>query len=236
MRISHEEGEIDFGREPRRFSVTNLAKDVPEMSQLYGLTTNFLPKIGLDDSEIPKTKDGRIQMNFEEPMSGYPASGPNGEFLTNIETRSASFGRLIDGIKCDIPVGSCTFYFGEHSQIMSFQLYWRNVKHDKLYAALTPKQIIQWIREGKANLPKLVYVGQIPVPIDWSTAKKLTIKKAMACYQGEFFLGEREHRPIFPSPVGPYAVLEGTLDTGTTNIDVRITGPVIDGAKPLKTE
>jgi hypothetical protein len=232
LSISFATGEIEFGRLSRIYSPTNLAQDVPAMGQLYGLMTNFPPKLGIHCAEIPKTKDGRLQMNFYEPLSGFPGSGPNGDFLTNVEMRCASFGRLLDGVKCDQMVGNCTIYFGEHSQIMSLHLFWRNVKRDKLYAAATPKQIVQRIREGKAILPKWYYDQGAEIPIDWSTVKKITIKTAVAHYWGELFLGEREHRPIFPSPVVPYADLGATVDLGATNLDVRIICPIVDETKP----
>jgi hypothetical protein len=231
LRISCAEGEIDFERKERIFSSTNLAEDVPAMSQLYGLTTNLMPKLGINGADIPKTKGGRFQMNFYEPLSGFPGSGPGGGFLTNTEMRIASFGRLLDGVKCDQIVGSCTIGFGEHSQIRYLRLFWRNVKRDKLYPAATPKQIVQRIREGKAILPKWYYQMGDEIPIDWPAVRKITIKTAEAHYWGELFLGEREHRPIFPSLVVPYARLHAIVDTGTTNIEMEIDCPIIDETK-----
>jgi hypothetical protein len=59
----------------------------------------------------------------------------------------------------------------------------------------------------------------------------VTIKKAIAYYWGEVFLGEREHRPIFPSWVHPFATLWATVDTGHGNVDVEIDCPIIDEAE-----
>lgn len=231
LRISYAEGEIDFGRESRKYSPTSLAIDVPKTNQLFQLATNFLPKLGINYSEIPKTKKGQLQINCSEPSHTEYFVGDR--IITNVAFRCASFDRLIDGVECDSIVGSCTLYFGEHSQLSGVRLFWRNVERDKLYSAATPDQIVRWIREGKAVLPREFYVGMgNTMPIDWSTVKKATIKKAKAYYWGEFFLGEREHRPIFPSPVVPLAALEATVDTGATNIDVRIICPIVDETKP----
>lgn len=229
LSISFATGEIEFGKQLRKYSPTNLAEDVPAMNQLYGLTTNFLPKLGINYSEIPKKKDGQLQILTYEPLTGFPGSGPNGNFLTNIEDRCASFGRLINGLSCDPDVGSCSICYGEHGQIIGLHLFWRNVERSKLYPSATPKQIVQQIREGKAILPS-VYCDSDgrEMLIDWSKVKKITVKAAAACYWGEFFFGEREHRPIFPSPVIPYANLKATIDTGTTNVDVQIKCRVID--------
>ncbi|MGH7952977.1 MAG: hypothetical protein ACREFE_13825 [Limisphaerales bacterium] len=194
-------------------------KNVPGTNQLFQLTTNLLPQFGINLSEIPKGKDGRPEIIF-----------------TNYkELQTAWFYRAIDGVKCDSDIGAGRIDFGQNGRVIEVMFVWRNVRRDKLYAAATPKQIVQWIREGKAALPRGILGGMgSMIPIDWSTVKKVTIKKATAYYWGEFFLGEREHRPIFPSPVIPYAVLQATIDTGTTNIDVQISCPIIDETKPLK--
>jgi len=230
LMVSDAEGEIDFERELGKYGPTNLAEDVPGTNRLFQLATNFLLKLGINYSEIPKTKKGQLQINCSEPS--HTEYFVDDRIITNVAFRCASFGRLIDGVECDSIVGSCTLYFGEHSQIRGIRLFWRNVERDKLYSAATPDQIVRWIREGKAVLPQEFYVGMgNTMPIDWSSVKKVTIKKATAYYWGEFFLGEREHRPILPSPVVPCAALQATVDTGATNIDVRIICPVIDETK-----
>jgi hypothetical protein len=233
LRISYAEGEIEYNGGRPHYSETNLAKDVPGTNQLFQLTTNFIPKLGIDTSEIPKTKGGRFQIRSSEPSHTFYSIGET--TITNVEFRSASFGRLIDGVECDHTVGSCTISFGEHSQINGLSLYWRNVQRDKHYSAITPDQIVQWIRSGKIALPKGAYIlGGNSAPIDWSAAKRITVNDATAHYWGEFFLGEREHQPIFPSSVAPYAILDSTVDFGKTKLNVKILCPVIDESKQLK--
>jgi len=231
LRIAYSEGEIQYDGGRRRYSETNLAVDVPKTNQLFQLTTNFLPQLGINFSEIPKTKDGRLKIDCTEPELSMFYVGNT--IITNIEYRTASFGRLIDGVECDPHVGSCRINFGEHGRIISIWLYWRNVERDKLYQAATPKKIIQWMREGKAGFPRDIYVGMgSEMPIDWSRLKRVTINQATAYNWGETFFGEREHRPILPSQVIPYAMLQATFDMGATNFDASILCPIIDETKP----
>ncbi|MGH7990140.1 MAG: hypothetical protein ACREDS_08150 [Limisphaerales bacterium] len=234
--MRHPQSDIDYFA-PRVFGPNNLATNVPGTNQLFQLVTNLIPKFGIRLSEIPKGKNGQPEIICTEYPDKFLV---NGAWITNIEYRTAWFYRAIDGIKCDSDssdIGAGRIDFGENGKVIEIMLSWQNLQRDKLYSSATPKQIIQWIREGKAILPKEIYIGMgSTAPLDWSTVKKLTIKKATAYYWGEFFLGEREHRPIFPSPVVPFALLQVAIDTGTTNIDVKMMCPIVDEAEPLKTE
>ena len=201
-------------------------------NQLFQLTTNFIPKLEIDTAEIPKTKKGRFEMHSSGPSHTFYSVGDT--TVTNVEFRTASFGRLIDGVECDSMVGSCAIKFGEHDQIRGISLYWRSVQREKLYSSATADQIVQWIRTGKIALPSTIYLGKGDAAvIDWSVVKRITINDATAHYWGEFFLGDREHQPIFPSRVAPYAVLQSTVDTGKAKFDVKILCPVIDDSKVL---
>ncbi|MGH7954061.1 MAG: hypothetical protein ACREFE_19370, partial [Limisphaerales bacterium] len=71
LSVSFATGEIEYNGEMPHYNITNLAKDVPEMNQLYQLTTNFLPKLGINLSEISKQRNGKPKFNFYEPLSGY---------------------------------------------------------------------------------------------------------------------------------------------------------------------
>lgn len=221
------EGQIYYFA-PRCFGPADASPNLPGTNQVFQLTTNFLPKLGVLLSEIPQAKPGRCEISCTEVAS---------EFFTNsIQTRTAWFYRAIDGTECDSDLGAGRIEFAGHGRIIGIMLQWPGLKREKSYTTATPDQIIQWIREGKAILPRWFYDSHgDEIPIDWPAVKEVTIKKARAYYWGEFFLGEREHRPIFPSPVIPYAVLQATVDTGATNIDIRINCPIIDETRPLKT-
>lgn len=232
LSISFATGDIGLDRELRRYSPTNLAEGVPGTNQLYQLARDFIPRLGIDTTEIPKTKKGRFQISCSEPSHTFYSQGET--TITNIQFRRASFGRLIDGVECEPFVGSCVIDFGEHSQIKALSLHWRNVQRDKYYLAATSKQIVQWIRDGKMLLPKAIYIaGGNSAPIDWTAAKRITIEEATAHYWGEPFFGDRGDRPIFPSSVAPYGILIATVDMGTTKLKVKIVCPIIDESKPL---
>jgi hypothetical protein len=233
LRISYTEGEIDYSRASYG-PITNVIEDMPGTNQVYQSTTNLLSKLGINLSELVKNKKGQPVINISAHELYTPPTNTTDSTITNVESVGASFHRQIDGVQVWIG-GEGRIDFDKGGQIGGISIMWRGIKHDKLYAAATPKQIVQWIHEGKVILPREIYIGNgSTAPIDWSKVKKLTIKKATAYYWGEFFLGEREHRPIFPSPVIPFAMLQATMDTDATNIDIRIMCPVIDETKPLK--
>lgn len=228
MRISFTEGEIEYWTE-RNYGPTNLAKDVPETNQLFQLTTNFLPKLGIGLSELAKDTSGRPNMYFPEAFTEYYVSNTT---ITNIQYRIVRFKRALDGVEFLGAGGDGEIDFGEHGEITKIWLHWPSLKRDTLYATATPKQIIQWICEGKATVgPAMDNYGN-EMAIDLSTIKNLTVEKAAATYSGEVFLGAREHRPIFPSWVRPAATLWASVEVGTNVFKVGIRCPVIDETKP----
>lgn len=227
LAISFSTGEISFSDE-HNYGVTNLAKDVPTTNQLFHLMTNFIPKLGINLSEIAKGKNGQPEVNFTEPFTEYYA---NGTFITNVQWRGIHFNRAIDGIKFLFAGGDGEINFGEQGKVVKIRTLWPSLERDKSYSAATPKKIIQWIHEGRAIQKRMLQPYGGETVIDWSTVKNLTIKEAKAYYDADFFVGERMHQPIFPSWVHPYAELWGTVDTGTTNIDVEILCPIIDETK-----
>ncbi|MGH7952975.1 MAG: hypothetical protein ACREFE_13815, partial [Limisphaerales bacterium] len=208
------------------------------MNQLYQLTTNFLPKLGINLSEISKQRNGKPKFNFYEPLSGYPIPNgtPEGDFLTNIERRVVSFSRDLDGGRFYYDGGHCEIDFGEHAKILRIELSWPNLKRDKLYSAATPKQIVRRIRDGKAIQRHMMTSNGAETIIDWSKVKSLTITNAEVLYYcGDSFV-VREFAPqlISPTLVYPHAELSGFVDTGKSKDYVALVCPIIDETKPLK--
>ena len=72
----------------------NLATNVPEITQMPSLTTNFLLQFGVELSDIEKNGDGVPNFHYWEPFKEYFM--PNG-IVTNIEFRAVSFSRAVDG-------------------------------------------------------------------------------------------------------------------------------------------
>jgi hypothetical protein len=199
----------------------NLAKEVPVMSRMPELTTNFLSKFGVSISEIEKNTNGAPNFHFFEPRREYFVKG---KIITDIEFRAVDFRRSVDG---GAFLGAGTggdgqIEFGEQSKPVKIDLSWRNLERYKSYPVVTPETIMKRIREGKAV--------QLPIPdnlgvIDWQSVKSLTVRKAQLCY----YAGDR----FAPSDwLMPLVSLWTTVDTGHENVDVEIDCPIIDETKP----
>jgi hypothetical protein len=227
LKISFIKGEIEYDRGERNRSATDLAKDVPATNQLFQLTTNFLQKLGISLSEVARKENGGYNIRLFNDIGGVYFD--NGRTITNITAREVSVNRAVDGMEFKCDGGYGLVRFGEYGQVVKAQFYWRSVERDKLYAAATREQIIQWVREGKAIQKHMMTEQGGEAIIDWSTVKSLTIRKAAICYWGEAFAArELAHQPVLPSLVYPYVEISGTVDTGRTNLYVEIVCPVID--------
>lgn len=228
MRISFTEGEIEYWTTPE-YGPTNLAHDVPETDQLFHLATNFLPRIGINLSELKKANDGKPEFYYPEAHAEYYISNT---VVTNIQYRMVRFGRQLDGVEFGGPGGDGEIDFGEHNRITKIWLRWPSLEHDKLYQTVKTGKIIQWIRDGNATAGLVRDNLGNEIDVDWLTVTNLTISKACAYYCGELFLGAREHRPVFPSSVQPFASLWATINVGTNTFQIGINSPVLEGFKP----
>ena len=76
LKISSLDGKIEYDGGQRRYSATNLAKEVPGTNQLFQLTTNFLPKIGISLSEIAKREDGQPKIGWRRSRLITPFTTP----------------------------------------------------------------------------------------------------------------------------------------------------------------
>lgn len=203
------------------YGPTNMAKDVPEMSRMPALTTNFLSQLGIEVSGVERADNGGPNFHFWEPFKEYFLPD---KIVTNIEFRAVSFNRAVDGATV---IGAGTagdgeIFFGEGGKPIHIDLSWRNLKRVKSYDTASPETIIQCIRDGKA------VSGGIPMnlpPINWATVKSLTVTKADLCY----YAGDR----LAPSPwLMPLVSLWTTVDTGKGTVDIEIDCPIITQARP----
>lgn len=224
LSISYSIGEIEYSR-GENYWTTNLANEVPGTNQLFQLTADFLSKLGISPSDLTKTENGKPEIAFYNNVGSVFLQ--NNILVTNICAREVSFIRAVDGVEFR-PGGNGLIDFGEHGRVNKISLSWRSLEHDKSYPAATPEIIIKWIHEGKAVQKRMVDKFGGVTTIDWTTAKGMTVKKAVPHYWGEAFVGEREHQPLFPSWVRPFATLWVIVDTGHENIETQIDCPVID--------
>jgi hypothetical protein len=203
------------------YGPTNLTKDLPEMSRMSEVTSNFLAKLGIGISDIEKDANGSPNFHFFQPVTEYFLPD---QIVTNIEFRGVRFSRAVDGatILGAGTAGDGEIFFGEHGNPVHIDLSWRDLERIKSCPTVTRETIIKWIREGKA------VQGGIPMnlpDIDWASVKSLTVKKADLCY----YAGDR----MAPSAwLMPLVSLWTTVDTGNGNVDVEIDCPIIDETKP----
>ncbi len=195
-------------------SRTNLSVGVPTESELDGLTTNFLTKLGITPSEIRQKENGvGPEFSFFEPERAIYFVKPT--FITNIAERAVFFRRSLEGISFvgNDRGGNGWIYFASHGSISRISLKWPRVERHRSYSTVTPQTLVQWIRRGKA------VHGMVPVEsaaIDWNSFKSLTITKSEVCFvTGELF-------------VHPIASLWATVDTGEGSFDFEIDCPVIE--------
>jgi len=203
-------GTILFQAE-HHYGPTNLAEGVPQMNQMPKLTENFLPKLGINTSDIVKNTNGAPNFNFWEPFTEYFVEH---HFVTNIEFRAVSFRRALNGF--DFVGNDGEIFFGERGKISKISLWWPKVERDKLYSTAKPETIIKWLRNGRA------VQGRIPWDangIYWPTVKSVTVTKAEICYLGT------------DNYAYPIVALWTTVDTGNGKIDVEIDCPIIDETK-----
>ena len=220
LSISFTIGAVEF-QSAKYYGPTNLAKNVPPMSEIPALTKGFLREMGISVEDIVKQSDGAPEFHFSESATEYSA---NHTLITNITFRSVSFRRAVDGADWvgNNTGGDCHVEFGEYGRPATISLSWRKLERYKEYPIGTHSAIIDSIRRGKA------VQNMIPMdadPINWATVKSVTVMKAEICYYGG--------GPFAPSDwLIPFVALWTTVDRGNEKIDVEIDSPIIDQTTP----
>jgi hypothetical protein len=235
--ISFAEGKIRYdGRGQMHYSATNLAKAVPEENQLPEFIADFVPKLGIRQSEIAKQRNGKPRFYYTGVETGYFRQPHGGDAISNVLSRRVVFLRDMNGGRTFMDSGRCELNFGVHGRVINIDMSWPELKCEQLYAAATQKEIIRRIQQGQALQRHMHEVlGGDEIVIDWSKVKNLTITNAEVVYfRGETFF-VREYAPQLNDPnlVYPDAELSGTVDTGSEKIRVEIVCPIIDQTKPL---
>lgn len=212
LSVSFSSGSIQYQTLEPSYGPTNLAQDVPQMSELPKLTKSFLRTVGLKFSEIEHYTNGAPNFDFWEPFTEfYLKNGP----VTNIAFRAVVFRRAVDGAEVIGDAGYCQLQFGEHAKISKIDFSWPNLERYKSAATLKPQSVIQLMRDGKAHQ------GLLPMgldEIDWQTVKNVTVKQAWPCYFGG------------NSRLYPFLDLWTTVETSQGYVDIEIDCPIIDEA------
>lgn len=191
--------------------------DVPREDELFGLTTNLLPKLGLSLSEIKRKENStEPEFNFYEPQ--LTMFHTNSVLVTNIPQRSVFFRRRLDGgaVLGNDEGGNCWIFFGSHHAISKVGLQWPALEKYRTSPTADFNTITRWIHEGKARHGLISSdVGEI----DWSKIKTLTVNKAEICYvtKGKY--------------IHPLASLWATVESGAGKFEVEIDCPISGALK-----
>jgi hypothetical protein len=213
LSISFPSGSIQYQTPEPNYSPTNLAQDVPSMSEMPKLTKKFLRTVGLKLSEIERNTNGAPNFDFWQPLSVYYLKSGS---ITNIAFRAVVFRRAVDGAEVIGDAGYCQLHFGEHGRISQIDFSWPDLKRYKSVATLKPETVIQLIRNGKAHQ------GLLPMgfdPIEWQAVKSVTVKQAWPCYFG----GD--------SRLYPFLDLWTTVEAPQGYVDIEIDCPITDESK-----
>ncbi len=178
LSISVSAGSIHYETAEPRYGPTNLAEDVPPMSEMPKLAADFLRKTGINLSDVTNPFDNRrdiqraSKFHFSEPLRIYYVGNIN---ITNVEYRTASFWRCVNGIPVIAGDGGQISY-GAHGNIRSFTISWRKLGCYQRLPSVTPETAIGYLRGGKA------VCGLSLVDFDWSAVSCVTVKKASPYY------------------------------------------------------
>jgi len=211
LSISFSSGEIEYETPEIRYSPTNLAAGVPSTNQLPEVATNVFSKLHISFSDITGWR-GTSKIDFSEPLTMFYVGDVT---ITNIPYRTVYFRRSVDGM----PIAHHFYRFnvGEHGKISKISIAWPNLKRIKSYLAVSPKDVISFLRKGEAvRGPVPTNVGDI----DWPNIKSLTIKMAVPSYQ------------VNCNQLYPFLFLDALVDTGKGSVAIGMSCPIIDETKP----
>jgi hypothetical protein len=207
----------------------HITEGVPDKEQAFKIATKWLPKLGIDRSQLakkPHSSDLQVNVGEETAILYKSRDGP--AYATNISMREVFFMRSFDGVEISGGTGrgGCAIGIGNHARISQIFMSWRKYERDKSYPTATPQTLLKWIHEGKVvwrPSPDEFYP-------DWSSVKKMVITKVTPYYYSE---GYSEYdKP--QNWVAPFAELEAKIETDQTNSTIYLDCPIIDDTKPLK--
>jgi hypothetical protein len=210
LSISFSSGEFEYETPEVHYSPTNLAVGVPSTNQLPEVAKDVLSKLHINFSDIIGWL-GTNKVDFSEPLTMFFVGDTT---ITNIPYRTVYFRRSVDGM----PIAGHFYRFnvGEHGKISKISIAWPNLRRVKSYRAVSPKDVINFLRSGNAiRGPVPTSVGDI----DWSSIKSVAIKKAVPSYQ------------IANNQLYPFLRLDALVDTGSGTVEIGMDCPIIDETK-----
>src|ERR1700744_1739207 len=129
LSISFSSGDIEFEAQERRFSRTNLAVGVPELSQLPQVVSNILNILDIHSSDFI----GHFDTNgIEYKTPAMTVFYTDNNAITNIPYRTILVKRFVDGMP--IAHRFCRFNVGEHGKVAKISMVWPTLKRAKSYS------------------------------------------------------------------------------------------------------
>jgi hypothetical protein len=176
---------------------------VPTADEAKKMAEDVLFQLGIDRLLIcnPKTGYDETNIKFKYDRETRQAIQPG---TTKVTLRGVSFSRRIDGVQ-ESSAWCFLIHFRSHGEIEDFSLCWRNILPSESHQVVTPEEIVEMIKSGKAVLPP-----QMSDMTGLDSAKKLTVVKITPRY----YNGTSKESLDF---MYPYADLEMTAEIESTN-------------------
>jgi hypothetical protein len=191
---------------------------VPSEEECLRLALSWLPKVGIDRSELATMGDSQELRVYRVVRRRGWLDQKTGSETNEVILRGVSLIRRVDGIDFDgIGYrGGVAINFGNDGKIAKLEVVWRNLKRSRLHATLTASEMTDAIRAGKAK-------WQPPVPSQ-NGIKKITVTGVMTLYRGKN--GDEEQKVV-----EPYARLATVVDYGHTNVVANLECPILGAAQ-----
>jgi hypothetical protein len=178
---------------------------LPDDAEAVRLASAILPKLELSGSDfMPKADGTGPNLNVAATRSRGYGDKATGKLIHEDVARSVSLARQLDTFEI---VGGgqqgVRVTFGNHARISSLELNWSRVKLVGSYPFASPKQIVEWIRQGRARVASLETTGARW--IDVKDIKQLAVLEISPRY----FAGHRDE-PL--DTWYPYALLKAEAE------------------------
>ena len=188
---------------------TNGDEAVPTQAEVERLALGYLQELGGDTNQLcfsPHSGTERHHSVYDKQAK---------KFIQRTVMRGVMYARKLDGIRFLGAGGRGGFAmdFGRDSGIASLELDWRNVQPLKGCDPATPKDITDWIHNGKAV--QAMFSDEPPAHADRLTINRIT----------PYYLGAPGGTP--QNIIWPFADVEMVASTGTNTATFHLNCPIL---------
>ncbi|MGI8964711.1 MAG: hypothetical protein ACR2H1_01340 [Limisphaerales bacterium] len=180
LSISPERGEISYFNSKVIALPRQPVEGVPSVEETLKLSLKILGQLDIDKSQIAR-KPGNNEFLFwrDERVLGGRVEG---KYIKRETARGIYLIRAVDGIRFNGIgfFGGLYVNFGNNARIAQIDFVWRNLELKRQSPVADKKQIMQWIKDGKAAL-----VPGEDISFNPASIKKLAITKIIPFYFGK---------------------------------------------------